>query len=134
MNLDLENISIKAKNYKCFGEQPQGFNKIYPVNLLIGRNNSGKSALIDIIEASATREPNENVRGSGHKGKSPEIHFTARLEKSDIEGVFRRNTRGGPLPGNHYEFGKRWIDSEMTWTIDNGKSRFISIKIHPYQV
>ncbi len=42
--------SIKVKYYKCFGEEEQGFEKIYPINILIGKNNSGKSSLIDLIE------------------------------------------------------------------------------------
>ena len=44
------NYSIKVKNYKCFGEQEQGFDKVYPFNVIIGKNNSGKSTLIDLME------------------------------------------------------------------------------------
>ena len=36
-------FELKAKNYKCFGEEPQGFDYLYPINLIIGKNNSGKS-------------------------------------------------------------------------------------------
>lgn len=32
--------SIKVKNYKCFGDEEQGFEKIFPINIIIGRNNS----------------------------------------------------------------------------------------------
>jgi len=44
----MEDISIKVKNYMCFGDAPQGFECIKPINILIGRNNSGKSALVTI--------------------------------------------------------------------------------------
>jgi len=47
-------ISIKISKYKCFGDNPQGFDSIKPINLIIGRNNSGKSTLLDVIEFSAT--------------------------------------------------------------------------------
>jgi putative ATP-dependent endonuclease of the OLD family len=46
------NTSIKVKNYKCFGDEEQGFEKIYPLNIIIGKNNSGKSSLIDLIQHS----------------------------------------------------------------------------------
>jgi len=36
-----EQLSIKVKNFKCFGEQWTGFDKILPINLIIGRNSSG---------------------------------------------------------------------------------------------
>ena len=42
--------SIKIKNYKCFGENLQGFEKICPINVIIGKNNSGKSSLIDLLK------------------------------------------------------------------------------------
>jgi AAA15 family ATPase/GTPase len=45
-----KNVSIKIKNYMCFGEIPQGFDSIKPINIIIGRNNSGKSRLLDSIE------------------------------------------------------------------------------------
>jgi len=43
--------SIKVKNYKCFRENLEGFDKILPINIIIGKNNSGKSSLIDVIGA-----------------------------------------------------------------------------------
>ena len=47
-------ISIKIKNYKCFIE-PEGFDEIKRMNIIIGRNNSGKSSLLDVIERIADR-------------------------------------------------------------------------------
>ena len=44
------NISFKIKNYKCFRDEFVGFDKIKPVNIIIGRNNSGKSSMLDILE------------------------------------------------------------------------------------
>jgi AAA15 family ATPase/GTPase len=43
-------LAIKVKKYKCFDEEA-GFDVIRRVNLIIGRNNSGKSSLLDLIDA-----------------------------------------------------------------------------------
>lgn len=45
----MENYGIKICNYKCFNE-PIGFEEIKPINVIIGKNNIGKSSLIDMIE------------------------------------------------------------------------------------
>lgn len=44
-------IDLKISNYKAFqGIFSQGFNGIKPVNVIIGRNNTGKSTLLDLVE------------------------------------------------------------------------------------
>jgi AAA15 family ATPase/GTPase len=48
-------LAIRAKNYKCFKEET-GFDSIRRVNLIIGRNNAGKSSLLDLIEIVATKK------------------------------------------------------------------------------
>jgi AAA15 family ATPase/GTPase len=47
---DFLQFSAKIRYFKCFGELAQGFDQVKPVNLIIGRNNSGKSALLDLVE------------------------------------------------------------------------------------
>lgn len=42
-------MSIKVRNFKCFGEKAEGFEKVCPINIIIGKNNAGKSSLIDLI-------------------------------------------------------------------------------------
>ena len=43
--------SIKIKDYKCFVKENdyQGFDDIKPVNVIIGKNNSGKSKLLEAL-------------------------------------------------------------------------------------
>ena len=43
--------SIYFKGYSCFKKDWAGFGPIKPINVIIGRNNSGKSHLLDLVEA-----------------------------------------------------------------------------------
>ena len=44
------NLSLKCKNFGCFADEPLGFECIKPVNIVVGRNNAGKSTLLDMFE------------------------------------------------------------------------------------
>jgi len=66
----LEEISIKCKHFKCFGDKPQGFDEIKPINIIIGRNNSGKSTLLDSIQHVVNFT---DISGKGHGEEKPHI-------------------------------------------------------------
>ena len=121
----MDDISIKIKNYKCFGESSQGFEEIKPINVLIGRNNSGKSSLIDLIEYAI--EPRD-LTDFSHKGKEPEITITLSLKEDELKTVFRENTSGGRIDGNHWLFGKKFIGKRITIKLNPDKSKeFVSL-------
>ncbi len=46
---DVPWISLKVANLKCFRD-PQGFERVEAVNVIVGRNNSGKSTLLDLLQ------------------------------------------------------------------------------------
>ena len=74
---------LKISNFKCFGETPQGFDTVKPINLLLGRNNSGKSSLIDVLQGSiegAKVFPAITRRGN----KNPQIHFAHKLTEEQL--------------------------------------------------
>ncbi|MCH7663118.1 MAG: AAA family ATPase [Chloroflexi bacterium] len=104
---------LKIKNYKCFGENPQGFDEIRPISLIIGRNNSGKSSLLDLMEYALLPY---DISALGRKGRLPEVLFTRLMSQNDIEHSFRRQKSGGHIPGNHFEFGSKWIGQPITYS------------------
>ena len=76
---DLEDIKLKCRNFKCFGDQPQGFEELKPINIIIGRNNSGKSTLLDLVEFAIN--PKDEIPGRGHRGKTPQFLLSRKLTK-----------------------------------------------------
>jgi putative ATP-dependent endonuclease of the OLD family len=102
-------ISLTASNLKCFGANPQGFDEIKTINLIVGRNNSGKSSLIDLVHQATL--PETSLESSHwHKGRAPEIFVETDLTRVDISQAFRTDTAGGGIPGNHFEYGQQFID------------------------
>ncbi|MEI8172366.1 MAG: ATP-binding protein [Deltaproteobacteria bacterium] len=124
---DIFSLSAKIRNLKCFSEVAQGFDKIKPMNLIIGRNNSGKSTLLDLIWA-LTQKKFEFVSIQYHRGQQPEIIIESPFTEEEVRAVFRENTSGGTIPGNHWRYGQKYVGSNFKWRYNSpSKRQFIDI-------
>lgn len=120
-------LSIKAKNYKSFGELTlEGFNGLNLVNIIIGRNNSGKSALIDLVRYAVIPS---DITSLGHRGRVPEVYITKPLTEEEIGKVFPPNQSGGMLASHSsfFEYGKQWINKPITLHLQPNQATFVSV-------
>lgn len=102
--------TVKFKGYKCFKDEFAGFDKIMPINIIIGKNNSGKSSLIDLIRFVINFK-------KGNKDIPDQVCF--KLEKEVTESIlktaFNEYKSEGRLGGNHWHqhgthiMGIRWL-------------------------
>lgn len=125
-----ENISLKVRSYKCFGDEPQGFDKICPINIIIGRNNAGKSTLLELVQYAVN--PSPQFQDLKHRGKgSPEVLISQILQEPELQKVFPKGTHGGVIPGNdHWTYGSKWIGQKITYSLDGeGKKKFIDLSM-----
>ncbi|MGD8786918.1 MAG: AAA family ATPase, partial [Phycisphaerales bacterium] len=132
----MKDVSLKFKNYKCFGEELQGFESILPINIIIGRNNSGKSSLLDLIKYAISPF---DLSPLAHKNKIPEVALTVPLSKDHVQKVFRPGTYGGSIPRHidHWSFGKEWVGERLTVLLKTDKRReffWLSKKLPGYAV
>jgi len=121
------NDKIVVKNYKCFDSSGGGFEKILPINLIIGKNNSGKSSLIDLIQFLI--EKHKGFIEIGRDNSSPEVLIEHKLTEHEISRTFSSSTSGGGIPGsNFFEYGKGFIDKAYTYKLDEKKAKtFVNI-------
>lgn len=117
-------VSIKVKNYKCFGETA-GFDEIRRVNLIIGRNNAGKSALLDIIEAVAGKRY-EFDSATWRNGEKSEIVFESQIEQETIDSSFSSSQGGGTIPGNHRQYGQQYLGRKIAWSKDGRTTKLVN--------
>jgi len=110
---DIFTISAKINNLKCIGPEEQGFDEIKPLNLIIGRNNSGKSTLLDLICALTQKKP-IFTEVQWHHDIPPKIILEAPITESKLISVFSKGTSGGGIPGdNHWEYAKKYIGARL---------------------
>ena len=109
--------TIRFKGHLCFQKEWAGFDTIKPVNVIIGRNNSGKSHLLDLV----------NALCEGDLG-SHAWHYRCCgvLDAVSLSEHFQDNVSDRRLRGNEWrDHGRHFIDTEITWEIDkNGKVHF----------
>jgi energy-coupling factor transporter ATP-binding protein EcfA2 len=124
---DFNQISIKIKNYMCFSDIAQGFESIKPVNIIIGRNNSGKSRLMDMLQLAVSPK---NLTKHNLNGKDTEILLSFPLNESELRRVFPADTFGGRIGGmgSHWDFGKKYIGNKITVSIaKNSDKKFVRL-------
>lgn len=114
--------SIHFKGHTCFRNEWSGFDTIEPINVIIGRNNSGKSHLLDLVE----------VMCSGRFDESGwQFRCRGALNQTSLQRAFPPGTEhvGGPLPGDRWQqYGQRLVNVEMTWeTDDKGRCHEVSV-------
>ena len=107
MNID----SIHFKGYLCFKKDWAGFDTIKPINVIIGRNNSGKSHLLDLVEALC----DGTLNGSGWQYRCSSV-----LDEESLRSKFLENHMDGALGGrNHWQVhGQYFVDIPITWEVD----------------
>lgn len=103
--MDIKNIVFE--NYKCFKHAE--IDNLQPINIIIGKNNIGKSSILDILEMIYSKRPTRQTT----------IIADKELSETDIRRTFREDTYGA-LPGrNHFEFGKNYIGKNFKINIKN---------------
>lgn len=98
--------SISFRGYKSFPSNLDvGINEIGSINVFIGKNNTGKSSVIDMIEFIL-----DISKYSKSKNSITSLDVGVKLEDDIIKGVFDESTSGGSISGNHYAYGKKYVD------------------------
>lgn len=106
---------LRFKGYKSFSGEYADIPEIKKINVFIGRNNSGKSSCLDIVE---------NIIDPDVLSRNPflknglDIQLIHELSEAEVKYVFPENTYGGGISErNHYLFGKKFIGKKMNFSI-----------------
>ena len=117
--MDVKKIDVL--NYKCFTDIH--IDNIKPINIIIGKNNIGKSSVLDIVEG---------IYGSRTINMNTKIILTKEMDEDVISRVFKKSTSGGTIGGNHYEFGKKYIGQDISFIRKSDSSNQIPDDFEKY--
>jgi predicted ATP-binding protein involved in virulence len=107
-----DGIGLRFENYKSFGPGFVGFDSLASTNVIIGRNNSGKSALLDVVEFACNHAkgiPNFLY----HASNPSRVAFSTQLPENVVKAVFQPNASHGPFSGNHWQVGRQLVGARI---------------------
>ncbi len=100
---------LKFRGHPCFKTEWSGFEKIYPINVIIGRNNTGKSYLLEVVQTLCSGK----ILSSGW-----EMKWKVKFTREALLSQFSAGTSGGVLNGDHWHsHGKVFLDHEAEVTL-----------------
>lgn len=120
----LKGFTMNICGVKCFDDAGSGFFKFSPITFIIGKNNSGKSTVMDVLQECA-RKSNRMFEGPMVRlGHTPQIQIRMRPSVEKLKGVFPSNVSGGQIPGaSHWDYANRYIAPfSFIWSFDQNKN------------
>jgi putative ATP-dependent endonuclease of the OLD family len=113
--------SAHLKEHACFRNSWAGFDGFCPVNVIVGRNNSGKSRLLDLVKELCLPQANS--------GEWP-LRLSGTLDEQSLRMAFHVQHVDNGLPGNHwYDNGRLLVDKKVFWTRKGNALSDISVEI-----
>lgn len=101
--------SLKVANYKNIGDFFIGFDNLEKFNILIGRNNIGKSTLLSILNQLSYINAAERY----DKKVNMDIEFSITID-SVPQNIFPSSTSNSEV-GNYFEYGKTLVGKKLTY-------------------
>lgn len=104
--------SIKFRGHRCFKKEWVGFETIKPINVIIGRNNTGKSHLLDFVSDLCSKPQLGSF--------SLPLSCKGLLDENSLKQVFRPGTYGGDLQGNDHwgAHGVPLVGINVSWEMN----------------
>lgn len=91
---------LMFKGPPCFNGEWVGFDSLSPINLIIGRNNTGKSRVIEAISSCCLLRSDKSKSG---RSSTLKFKYSIRLNSDLLKTGFNERASGGLLVGEHWK-------------------------------
>ena len=111
---------LSLKRFKSFGEVGLELDQLARINVVIGKNNSGKSAILDAVALLCGDTATAAIHH--HNGEHPQFRIRRKIGDSASQRIFPSHQYGGFMDGNWEVVRAPVADSFINFDID-GKTR-----------
>ncbi|WP_422505398.1 ATP-dependent nuclease [Stenotrophomonas sp. GZD-301] len=104
---------VKIKGLSCFTTEFCGFDEFKLINVIIGRNNTGKSQLLKVVQSLCSPDRTKSRLPASYR-------FTGTFDEGTLQGIFSNSQRSGALgvpntESNWTYHGLRFVDMPVSW-------------------
>jgi putative ATP-dependent endonuclease of OLD family len=120
----LEGFSINICGVKCFDDAGSGFFRFAPITVIIGKNNSGKSTILDVLQEGSKKQGRMFEGAMSRAGAAPRIEIESHPDRERLKINFSSNTRSAEIPGaSHWAYANERILPHMfIWQFDQNRT------------
>ncbi|MGJ3232601.1 MAG: ATP-dependent nuclease [Oceanicaulis sp.] len=116
----LSKVGVKISGFKSFYEDGIEIQKFEPINIIIGKNNAGKSSVISALNS--LTGPKSFLSRDYHLN---DVDFNAilfrEIDEPLVRQFFPESTCGGGIPGNSWwSYGKNLIGGKLEQSVNAG--------------
>ncbi|HWD38543.1 MAG TPA: AAA family ATPase [Fimbriimonas sp.] len=106
--------SLLVDGFQCFKGAWSGLEEFQQICIVIGRNNSGKSRLVDLVESLCQVE---RMRSLPYK-----LRLRGAFEETDLKSGFSDHVSAGVLQGQHWhDHGAKLVGLEAEWVFNGNQ-------------
>ena len=122
MSYPLGGFEFRFPSFKGFANDPGDWLTFGQTTLIVGRNNVGKSAVIDALKFSVDEQSKFNPAWNRNSGDRARFEIRQTLHEPELKHLFPDQTRGGPITGSHWDYGSRFVGTRVTRHFDASRT------------
>jgi len=110
MGHPLDNFEISVSNLKCFGTGGSGMFSFSPISVVIGKNNSGKSTILDLVDICLSK--GKSFDSAKHSNGIEPFSIDVRMPfaEEELKKVFIDTIRSAGVPDRtDWEYGRKFV-------------------------
>lgn len=125
----LGGFELNIRGVKCFDEDGSGSFRFAPITFIIGKNNSGKSTVLDVLQECGKTNGSMFEGPFSRAGTTPYIEIKKRPDEAKLKREFNPSIVGGNIPGkSHWHYAEQNIlPFEFSWTFDQQRKANVAI-------
>lgn len=119
----LAGFEFRFPNFKGLSASPGDWLTFGRTTIIVGRNNVGKSAIIDALRFSVDDKAQFNTAWNRNGGEQAGCHVRCNIGEPELRRIFSESTAGGPIHGNHWSFGVTFLGQVAVRSIGPKRER-----------